>query len=187
MKCKTNIMLALCWLGFIFAGRVLSHELHETPVYNRADWGGWIDVDSDCQDSREEILIRDAGQLYNTLDACVIDDGVWFDPYSGEVFKDPAKMDIDHIIPLKHAHDMGGWAWSSDKKREFANDLENLIAVSASENRSKGSRGPGEWMPKNKEFWCEYVERWTYLKKKYNLPLTVSEDIVIRVVVRTCD
>ena len=54
------------------------------------------------------------------------------------------------MVPLALAHRSGGWTWSEDKKREYANDLSyegHLIAVKASANRAKGSKGPEDWKP----------------------------------------
>ena len=44
------------------------------------------------------------------------------------------------MIPLKNAHDSGGWACDKDKKSAFANEMsqeDHLIAVTASANRGK--------------------------------------------------
>jgi hypothetical protein len=66
--------------------------------------------------------------------------GEWFDPYTGETITNSTKLDIDHMVPLKNAHDSGGWACDKDKKSAFANEMsqeDHLIAVTASANRGK--------------------------------------------------
>ena len=48
------------------------------------------------------------------------------------------------MVPLKNAHNSGGWAWSLEKREEYANflgDDDHLIAMASRANRSKG--GPG--------------------------------------------
>ena len=95
--------------------------------------------------------------------------GKWLDPYSGKYFYEAKKLEIDHLIPLKKAHTMGGHDWNKEKRKQFANDIENLIPVSSVLNRQKGSKGPRQWLPPNKKFQCEYVKKWLSIRKKYNL------------------
>ena len=63
--------------------------------------------------------------------------------------------------------------------KEFANDLENVTIVSASANRSKGSKGPSEWTPTSKEHTCVYAQKWTMLLSKYNLTPTYDDSIFL--------
>ncbi|MCO1575144.1 HNH endonuclease family protein [Crossiella sp. SN42] len=55
-------------------------------------------------------------------------------------------MDIDHMVPLAVGWRSGTWAWDNARRRAFANDLASpqLIAVSASSNRSKGNQDPSQ-------------------------------------------
>ena len=49
-------------------------------------------------------------------------------------------MDIDHLVPLKDAHDPGGWTWDKNRKSASANDVsqeDHLIGVTPSANRNK--------------------------------------------------
>ena len=58
--------------------------------------------------------------------------GSWNDPYSGKTITDATKLDIDHMVPLKEAHQSGAANWSRERKRAYANDLddpERLVAV----------------------------------------------------------
>jgi len=63
----------------------------------------------------------------------------------------------------------------SRKKRAFANDFENLLAVEDNSNQAKGAKSPLELMPDNKTFHCEYLERWREVKIKYELKITIKE------------
>jgi hypothetical protein len=110
-------------------------------LYDRDDWGSWIDADNDCQDTRAEILIRDSQQPvgFKSDRQCKVASGLWKLPYSGSVVTDPSQIDIDHVIPLRWAHGHGGDRWTLNQKRIFANDPENLLATYYSANRSKGA------------------------------------------------
>ena len=104
---------------------------------------------------------------------CRVVSGLWNLPYSGGSKTSASEIDIDHIIPLKWAHGHGADKWSAAKKRTFANDPDNLLATSSSANRSKGAKGPDEWMPAINK--CSYAQRWEGLIEKYGLVTTTGE------------
>jgi hypothetical protein len=143
----------------------------ERISYDRKAFGSWIDIDHDCQNTRAELLIASSIEPVNfkAHRSCVVTEGFWFDPYSGQVFTRARDLDIDHVIPLKFAFVNGGASWSNSMKRKFANDPKNLIAVSKKLNRSKGSKGYNEWIPTFEPFICDYLLRWKVLLKKYQL------------------
>lgn len=145
--------------------------------YDRKDWGRWMDLDGDCQDTRQEVLVRDS-TVGVQLDekGCRVVAGRWLDPYDGSEVTDPSKVDVDHVVALRDAHDSGGWQWSYDEKRLFFNDLENLKATSQSTNRSKGARGPDEWLPPLRAARCGYVTEWMALKGSYSLSSSAEEN-----------
>jgi hypothetical protein len=143
-----------------------------STLYDRDDWGGWIDEDGDCQNTRAEILIRDS-QTQVSFDGCRVVSGLWNLPYTGGSTTSASQIDIDHIIPLKWAHGHGGDRWSDARKRAFANDPDNLLATSSSANRSKGAKGPDQWMPAINR--CSYAQRWDRLIEKYGLVTTTEE------------
>lgn len=111
-------------------------------LYNRSDWNHWIDADSDCQNTRHELLISTSSIAvkFKSDDQCNVLSGSWYDPYGGENYTISNDLDLDHVVPLKFAHGHGGDIWSKDKKKTFANDVENLLLVSASLNRQKGAK-----------------------------------------------
>jgi hypothetical protein len=143
-----------------------------STLYDRDDWGGWIDEDGDCEDTRAEILIRDS-QAKVSFDGCRVVSGLWNLPYTGGSTTNASQIDIDHIIPLKWAHGHGGDRWSDARKQAFANDPENLLATSSSANRSKSAKGPDQWMPAINR--CSYAQRWEGLIEKYELVATTGE------------
>jgi len=160
--------------------------------YDRDDWGsGWSDADSDCINTRHEVLI-----LESLIDAemdpsgCKVINGQWFDAFTGTYVDDPGSLDIDHFVPLANAHASGGWAWSAADKRDYYNNLANpqhLIAVTASANRSKGSRGPDEWKPPDSSYWCQYAYSWADIKARWELTVTSSETNALRTMLEGCD
>jgi hypothetical protein len=136
--------------------------------YSRDKFGsGWLDVDSDGQDTRQEILIaQNTGNIVFNTKGRVIR-GRWVSMYSGQIIVNASKVDIDHIVPLSWAWKHGANQWSESKRERFANDPINLLAVEASLNRQKGDRGPEEWLPpKNQN---QYKLRFARVIKTYGL------------------
>ena len=146
-----------------------------SKLYSRDDLDHWIDADGDCQDTRGEILIRDSLKpvTYQSNAKCRVIDGLWELPYIGGTVTNAQQLDIDHIIPLKWAHGHGGDRWTALQKRNFANDPDNLLATSSSANRSKGAKGPDQWLPSINK--CSYAQRWVQLIEKYGLMTTAGE------------
>ena len=164
----------------------------DLPPYDRDEWRHWTDDDSDCQDTRQEVLVAESASqvVFDADRQCRVESGHWFDPYTGQVHTDPGGLDIDHLVPLANAHRSGGWAWSSERKRQFANSLgdpAHLIAVSASANREKGARGPDEWRPPRTSYWCSYATAWARVKRAWDLTATRTEAEALREMLRTCD
>ncbi len=139
--------------------------------YDRSEYGRWIDADRDCQNTRAEVLERDSNGP--TTGGCRIRTGDWTGPYTGQRFTQASDLDIDHIVPIKHAHEHGAGAWPKKRKRAFYNDMENLLAVDDSTNQSKGSKGIDEWMPPLDR--CDYASRFVWLKAKWELRIDQSE------------
>jgi len=77
-------------------------------------------------DTRNDVL---AGQLQDVdkgTSRCVVQAGTLDDPYSGariEFRKAQAdEVQIDHVVPLAYAWDMGASAWTLEARMAFAND-----------------------------------------------------------------
>ena len=170
---------------------MISEISSSIPEYNRDDWNHWIDENSDCQNTRHEVLIEESFETvtYANDTFCSVSTGKWFGNYTGQYYYNASELDIDHFIPLKNAHQSGGYNWSSAKKEEFANyrlDPDNLIAVNLSANRSKGAKGPDEWKPSNTEYWCEYAYDWIRIKDYWNLTATQAEWDALVSMIETC-
>ena len=79
------------------------------PKYERKSYHHWIDEDRDCQNARHEVLIEESlsSVTFKTGKVCKVLSGNWDDPYSGRTITDTTKLDIDHMVPLKEAHQSG--------------------------------------------------------------------------------
>lgn len=160
----------------------------QVSPYNRKDWPHWIDADGDCQNTRQEMLIATSRVPVKFKDArhCTVVSGEWFGVYTGKTFTKASDVDIDHIVPLAHAHRHGADKWTRDQRRTFANDFENLLVVDDSANQSKSDQAPQEWLPPRKDYWCEYGKRWQRIKEKYRLWYSAQERKTLGSLAETC-
>lgn len=140
--------------------------------YSRDSFKHWRDPDGNSCDAREDTLARDK-KTGKTV-KCVTT-GLWIDPYGGERFTVARSLDIDHIVPLANAWRSGAARWNDDTRSRFANDPQNLLAVSASLNRQKGDKGPEAWLPPNRGYRATYAVAWIKVKSQYKLTVTPAE------------
>lgn len=149
--------------------------------YQRREWKHWIDKDKNCRNTRNEILLN-RSLLPVSFDSkgCRVIKGKWEDYYFPEIHFKSNQVDIDHLIPLKHAHESGGSQWSLDLKKRFANDPDNLVITNKRYNRQKGAKGIDEWLPLHKKFACRYISDWVQIKHKYQLSFSKSENRTIQ-------
>lgn len=180
------------------------NELNSIPIvasynkakYKRTEWKHWISYETPCWTTREEVLYRQAEKgsiTYLDKDdketkdkskACSIKSGVWIDPYSKEKVEDPTKLDIDHTGALSWTAKAGGQEWDKQKKQDYANDFDHLVATTAKENRTKGDKGPSEWMPESSK--CEYAKVYTHIVKKYKLNLNKADKDTLEKALNSC-
>ncbi len=141
----------------------------------------WTDVAHTGCDTRNRVL---AMQLTNVLykprtHDCKVLTGTLNDPYSGTAIQfdasDPTAVEIDHVYPLADAWDAAASQWTQEQRVEFANDTDNLLAVSGQLNMDKGSDGPGTWLPPNRAFDCTYIAIYLRTAAKYNLAITQAD------------
>lgn len=159
----------------------------EEVAYDRAEWKHWTDPEDNGCDSREDVLMRQGKNVKTSeSDQCDVVSGEWVSPYEGLKITDPSSIDIDHVIPLGWAAKNGGQDWDAETKEAFANDFIHLLATSASTNRSKSDRGPSEYMPERKEFWCSYGRIWVSTASKYGLSMPDADKAVLREAIQSC-
>ncbi|MFG1929950.1 HNH endonuclease family protein [Mycobacterium sp. NPDC048908] len=168
-------------------------KLPQVPGYERSCSPGkgcvfgaaWNDpADTSGCDTRNRVL---AAQLTDVVFKpgtrnCKVVSGILHDPYTGVtlVFDNATRADIeiDHVFALAAAWDAGAAQWPYERRVEFANDTDNLLAVSGEENQHKSDSGPGNWLPPNQEFTCRYIERYLSMAAKYQLMVAEQDKTV---------
>ncbi len=170
------------------------------PDYERDDYGErWADVDGNGCNQRDDVLLRDAQpETVRTApqNACGSDvlAGTWLDPYTGvtvtfDDLKDEAQaqaISIDHVVPLAEAHRSGAAGWQPQQRVEFANDLDNLLAVDGPTNSIKGDADPSRWLPPDSSSWCGYAVVWVSVKTEWSLSVDAEERAAVERVLADC-
>ena len=69
--------------------------------YDRDDWKHWIDTDRDCQNHKQELLIKESKVPVTYTDrkdgkACTVATGEWYSPFLGRMFTKASDLDVDH-------------------------------------------------------------------------------------------
>ena len=163
--------------------------------YERALFGSpWSDIDRNGCDTRNDILLRDftARTFDDSRDRCVIVEGLLIDPYSGEKIEftrgrvTSLAVQIDHVVSLSNAWQTGAFRWSEERRKRFANDPLNLLAVKGSLNSQKGDADAATWLPPKRSFRCSYVARQIAVKVSYDLWLTPPEKSAMERVLERC-
>lgn len=161
--------------------------------YRRDQFGpAWADVDHNGCDTRNDILNRDlsAKQWRTGTHQCVVIAGILRDPYTGRTIHfakaHATAVQIDHVVPLGDAWQTGAASWTDARRKQFANDPENLLAVDGPANEAKGDDDTSTWLPPNAAFRCAYVARQVTVKARYGLWVTSTEQRAIRAVLARC-
>ncbi|MED5811863.1 HNH endonuclease family protein [Mycolicibacterium sp. 050232] len=189
------------------AGVDLLTGMPEIPVrlrsndYRRAAFGESWDDDNSAPgghngcDTRNDILNRDlVDKTYVAIKRCpaAVATGTLHDPYTNAVVsfvrgnQTGAAVQIDHIVPLALAWDLGARDWPDDLRLRFANDPANLLAVAGKPNQDKGDQEPAHWMPPNRAFWCQYAVQFVEVLRGYALPVDAASAGVLREATGTC-
>lgn len=156
--------------------------------YAREKFGDWLDLNRNGCDTRQEVLI--AERLAGQVRGCAVTHGRWLSSYDGITFRNPARLDIDHRVPLEEAWASGAWRWTTSTRHRYANDLGyalSLMAVSASTNRSKGDREPREWLPPLPSVRCAYIKAWIGVKYRWRLAVDSAEKSYLTRQLTRCD
>lgn len=163
----------------------LHNEDRPTPeegYIRKLHFGRWINdpTDDTCMNTRAKVLVRDSlGEVtYRNERHCVVEDGLWDDPYTGDQVTSSRAIQIDHMVPLKNAYVSGAYQWDYKTRCLYANYMgyrNHLIPAGASQNMSKGDRGPEAYMPPNLEYRCQYIKDWLAVKFIWKLNMNANE------------
>ncbi|WP_326796277.1 HNH endonuclease family protein [Streptomyces sp. NBC_01808] len=162
--------------------------------YDRDEFGyAWMDTATGVPlagngcDTRNDLLRRDGRDVrMESGDDCLVETMELADPYAGKDItfeRGPStSMDvqIDHVVPLSYAWQMGAGTWPEDKRKQLANDPLNLLAVDGDTNSSKGDSGPESWLPPAEGIRCAYGVRFAQVARKYELPVTTADKETLR-------
>ncbi len=185
----------------VLAGiQVVAVRIHRYD-YRRAAFGdAWTD-DNDAPlghngcDTRDDILNRDlTDKTFVAITRCpdAVATGTLHDPYTNATiaFQRGAKVgesvQIDHLIPLALAWDLGAYDWPLPERVRFANDPANLLAVGGQANDDKGDSQPALWMPPNAAFHCQYAMQFIAVLRGYQLPVDAPSVPVLQQAAATC-
>ncbi|MFD4955189.1 HNH endonuclease family protein [Streptomyces sp. NPDC058451] len=146
-------------------------------------WNGGLIPNDGCN-TRAEVLLTEAVKPPTVGEGCKLTGGEWLSYYDNVTVNDPARLDIDHMVPLEEAWSSGAYAWDAGRREAYANDLDaprSLVAVTAKTNRAKGKRDPAEWLPPAHGALCTYLEDWTTTKLRWALTADQTEhDTLVR-------
>ncbi|MCX5197855.1 HNH endonuclease family protein [Streptomyces sp. NBC_00249] len=166
-------------------------------TYKREDFGRYWSDETDAVggrngcDTRDDVLRRDLRELrQGDRNPCVVVSGMLHDPYTGKElpysYRRASQIQTDHVVALGAAWRGGAYAWTAQRRLEYANDLDGLLAVDKQTNYDKSSKTADKWRPPAKGYWCEYARRYTGIKAKYRLSVTPPEKLALEELLATC-
>jgi hypothetical protein len=146
--------------------------------YARSLFKHWSDLDKNGCNTRNDVIIQEALVKPKVDAGCKIvkDTGKWYSAYDAVTVTNFSALDVDHMVPLAEAWDSGASKWDVDKRQQYANDVGDvnaLIAVTASTNRSKSDQDPAEWLPAKDV--CTYIKNWVHVKLRWSLTVDDRE------------
>ena len=180
--------------------RILQRRPPHDARYDRTAFGpAWTD-DADVRgggngcDTRNDILARDLAVTARTETAScpqAVVAGSFTSPYTGRLItfrrgRASAAVQIDHVVPLSLAWDLGAADWPQPTRWAFANDPSNLVAVDGESNQAKSDYEPARWMPPLRGFHCQYAIAFIGVLAAYGLPVDAPSRDTLDEALRRC-
>ncbi|MFG3308363.1 HNH endonuclease family protein [Streptomyces wuyuanensis] len=155
--------------------------------YERDEFGyAWMDTADGVPlarngcDTRNDLLkLHGRNIQFRAGSDCVVVSMDLYDPYTGKEIAwkkaKAAEVQIDHVVPLSYSWQMGSSRWPESRRRQFANDVLNLLPVEGRANSAKRDSGPASWLPPDRRIRCAYAVRFAQVALKYELPVTAAD------------
>lgn len=145
---------------------------------------GWADDNHDGCDTRMDVV---AHWLRTPVLAGMCDSsGTVPDPYSGQALLMPQQAHLDHVVSLADAWASGAAEWTAQQRSDFYNDQADLVPTSAEMLMAKDGRGPDQWLPPDRAYWCTYASAYLGVKSAYHLTVTDAQVATLRAALDTC-
>lgn len=184
------------WQAGLDATNAITTAKARQGGYDRErQFGGWASNGCGSATTRDTILERDMTGVKKNA-KCQVVSGTLADPYTGRTIhftrgpKTSANVQIDHVVALQDAWASGARDWTQEKRVEYANSPDVLLASDGPANMTKGNGldfngtsrwltqktgAPDVWMPDNTAYRCDYMAKRAQIKAQWGLTMTARE------------
>ena len=184
------------WQAGLDATNAITTAKARQGGYDREQqFGGWAPNGCGSATTRDTILERDMTDVKKNA-KCQVVSGTLTDPYTGRTIyftrgpKTSANVQIDHVVALQDAWASGARDWTQEKRIEYANSPDVLLASDGPANMAKGNGldfngtsrwltqktgAPDVWMPDNTAYRCDYMAKRAQIKAQWGLTMTARE------------
>lgn len=184
------------WQAGLDATNAITTAKARQGGYDRErQFGGWASNGCGSATTRDTILERDMTDVKKNA-KCQVVSGTLADLYTGRTIyftrgpKTSANVQIDHVVALQDAWASGARDWTQEKRIEYANSPDVLLASDGPANMAKGNGldfngtsrwltqktgAPDVWMPDNTAYRCDYMAKRAQIKKQWGLTMTARE------------
>lgn len=195
------------WQAGLDATNAITTAKARQGGYDRErQFGGWASNGCGAATTRDTILERDMTDVKKNS-KCQVVSGTLADPYTGRKIhftrgpKTSANVQIDHVVALQDAWASGARDWTQEKRVEYANSPDVLLASDGPANMAKGNGldfngtsrwltqktgAPDVWMPDNTAYRCDYMAKRAQIKAQWGLTMTAREKQQTVTVLASC-